>query len=134
MGEGDAGKALQLLNDELRRKANPNSVALPFLGGVASAVRKALADSARYAGLPPRELGYNEYQSRVFPDLEAELAARKQKVPHPFVAYLGYKRSRRKPRGFWRRMLIRCAEADFDLKNGAEPRLLMERLLVEVCA
>ena len=109
-------------------------MALPFLGGVASAVRKALADSARYAGLPPRELGYNEYQSRVFPDLEAELTARKQKVPHPFVAYLGYKRSRRKPRTFWRRMLIRCAEADFDLKNGAEPRLLMERLLVEVCA
>jgi len=134
VGEGDAGKALQLLSDELRRKASASSVALPFLGGVASAVRKALADSARYAGLPPRELGYNEYQSRVFPDLEAELTARKQKVPHPFVAYLGYKRSRRKPRTFWRRMLIRCAEADFDLKNGAEPRLLMERLLVEVCA
>src|SRR5438270_3928802 len=134
VGEGDLGKALQLFNDELRRKANASAVALPFLGGVASAVRRALADSARYANLPPRELGYNEFQAKVFPDLEAELTVRKQKVPHPFVAYLGYKRSRRKPRTFWRRMLIRCAEADFDLKNGAEPRLLMERLLVEVCA
>ncbi len=134
VGEGDAGKALQLFSDELRRKANASSVALPFLGGVASAVRKALADSARYAGLPPRELGYNEYQARVFPDLEAELAARKQKVPHPFAAWLGYKRARRRPRKFWRRMLIRCAEADFQLKNGADPRLLMERLLVEACA
>lgn len=134
VGEGDAGKALQLLHDELRRKANASSVALPFLGSVASAVRKSLADSARYERLPPREMAYNEFQSRIFPDLEAELSGRGQKVPHPFVAYLGYKRSRRRPRAFWRRMLIRCAEADFDLKNGAEPRLLMERLLVEVCA
>ena len=133
IGDGDAGKALQLFGDELRRKANASSVALPFLGGVASAVRKALADSARYARLPPREMGYNEFQSRIFPDLEAELTARTQKIPHPFVAYLGYKRARRKPRSFWRSMLIRCAEADFDLKNGADQRLLMERLLVDVC-
>ncbi len=133
IGDGDTGKALQLFGDELRRKANASAVALPFLGGVASAVRKALGDSARYARLPPREMGYNEYQSRVFPDVEAELTSRGQKVPHPFVAYLGYKRARRKPRAFWRKMLIRCAEADFELKNGADPRLLMERLLVEVC-
>src|SRR5882672_227962 len=57
VGEGDAGKALQLFSDELRRKANPSSVALPFLGAVASTVRKALGDSARYASLGPRELG-----------------------------------------------------------------------------
>jgi DNA polymerase-3 subunit delta len=133
VGEGDAGKALQLFSDELRRKANPSSVALPFLGSVASTMRKALADSARYANLGPRELGYNEYQAKVFPDLEAELSARSQKIPHPFGAWLGYKRARRKPRAFWRRMLIRCAECDFELKNGSDPRLLMERLLVEVC-
>ncbi len=133
VGEGDLGKALQLFSDELRRKANASSVALPFLGGVASAMRRALGDSARYAGLGPRELGYNEYQAKVFPDLEAELSAKSQKIPHPFGAWLSYKRSRRKPRAFWRRMLVRCAEADFELKNGAEPRLLMERLLVEVC-
>jgi DNA polymerase-3 subunit delta len=133
VGEGDLGKALQLFADELRRKANASGVALPFLGGVASAVRKALADSARYAQLPPRELGYNEFQSRVFPQLEAELTGKKQKVPHPFVAYLGYKRSRRRPRGFWRKALVRCAEVDFELKNGGDPRLAMERLLTEVC-
>ena len=134
IGEGDAGKALQLFGDELRRKANASAVALPFLGGVAGAVRRALADSARYAGTGPRELGYNEYQAKLFPALEAELSAKKQKVPHPFAAWLGYKRSRRKPRAFWRRALIRCGEIDFDLKNGADPRLSMERLLVEVCA
>ncbi len=133
VGEGDPGKALQLFADELRRKANASSVALPFLGGVASAVRKALADSARYTGSGPRELGYNEYQSKLFPQLEEELVAKKQKVPHPFAAWLGYKRARRRPRAFWRRALIRCAEADFELKNGADPRLCMERLLVEVC-
>lgn len=133
VGEGDLGKALQLFGDELRRKANASSVALPFLGGVASAVRKALADSARWAGTGPRELGYNEYQSKLFPRLEEELSAKKQKVPHPFAAWLGYKRARRRPRSFWRQALVRCAEVDFELKNGADPRLCMERLLVEVC-
>jgi hypothetical protein len=118
----------------LRRKANASSVALPFLGSVASSMRKALADSARYAGQPPRELGYNEFQSRVFPALETELSEKKQKVPHPFAAWLGYKRCRRKPRAFWRKMLVRCAEMDFELKNGADARLSMERLLTEVCA
>jgi DNA polymerase III delta subunit len=134
VGEGDAAKALQLFGDELRRKANASAVALPFLGGVASAVRKALADSARYAGTGARELGFNEYQAKLFPGLEEELSAKKQKVPHPFAAWLGYKRSRRRPRAFWRRTLVRCAEVDFELKNGADPRLSIERLLVEVCA
>ncbi|HTO97627.1 MAG TPA: hypothetical protein VMK66_11330 [Myxococcales bacterium] len=134
VGEGDAAKALQLLADELRRKANASAVALPFLGGVAGALRRALADSARYAGTGARELGYNEFVAKLFPALEQELGAKGQKVPHPFAAWLGYKRSRRRPRAFWRRALIRCAEVDFELKNGADPRLSMERLLVEVCA
>ena len=134
VGEGDTGRALQLFGDELRRKANASAVALPFLGGVASAVRKALADSARYATAGARELGYNEYQAKLFPGLEAELSGKGQKVPHPFAAWLGYKRSRRRPRAFWRSALVRCAEVDFELKNGADPRLAMERLLVEVCA
>jgi DNA polymerase III delta subunit len=134
VGEGDAGKALQLFGDELRRKANASAVSLPFLGGVASAVRKALADSARYAASGPRELGYNEYQAKLFPGLEEELSAKKQKVPHPFAAWLGYKRARRRPRAFWRNALVRCAEVDFELKNGGDPRLSMERLLIEVCA
>jgi DNA polymerase-3 subunit delta len=138
VGDGDLGKALQLFGDELRRKANATAVALPFLGGVASAVRKALADSARYAAIPAaraaRELGYNEYQAKVFPEVEADLSARKQKVPHPFGAWLGYKRARRKPRAFWRRALVLCAEADQALKGGADQRLLLERLLTEVCA
>src|SRR3984893_757980 len=123
VGEGDAAKALQLFGDELRRKANATAVALPFLGGVASAVRKALADSARYAAIPAaragRELGYNEYQSKVFPEVEADLSARRQKIPHPFGAWLGYRRARHKPRAFWRRALVLCAEADQALKSGA---------------
>src|SRR5262249_12257331 len=119
-----------LFADELRRKANASAVALPFLGGVASALRKALADSARYAAVGPRELGYNEYQAKLFPPLEAELSGKGQKGPHPFAPWLGSQR----PRAFWRRALVRCAEVDFELKNGADPRLSMERLLVEVCA
>jgi DNA polymerase-3 subunit delta len=134
VGDGDLGKALHLFHEELRRKANASAVALPFLGGVASAVRKALADSARYADAGPRELGYTEYQGKLFPAVEKELSEKKQKVPHPFGAWLGYKRARRKPRAFWRRALIRCAEADEALKSGADQRLLIERLLTDVCA
>ena len=134
VGDGDLGKALQLFHEELRRKANATAVALPFLGGVASAVRKALGDSARYADAGPRELGYSEYQSKLFPAVEKELSDKSQKVPHPFGAWLGYKRARRKPRAFWRRALVRCAEADEALKSGADQRLLIERLLTEVCA
>jgi DNA polymerase-3 subunit delta len=70
----------------------------------------------------------------LYPGLEAELSGKGHKIPHPFAAWLGYKRSRRKPRPFWRKALVRCAEVDFELKNGADPRLSMERLLVEICA
>lgn len=138
IGEGDLGSAVRLFHDELRRKANATAVALPFLGGVAAAVRRALADHARYSALPassgPRELRYDEFQRSVFPEVEAELSGKGQKVPNPYVAYLGYRRARRKMRGHWRRALVLCAEADAALKSGADQRLLLERLLTEVCA
>jgi len=138
VGEGDLGRALQLFHDELRRKANATAVALPFLGGVAGAVRRALADHARYSALPAargsRELRYDEFQRSIFPEVEAELSGKGQKVPNPYVAYLGYRRSRRRPRSHWRRALVLCAEADAALKSGADQRLLIERILTEVCA
>ena len=135
--EGDLGRALSLLHDELRRTQNATSVVLPFLGAVAGAVRRALADHARYASIPqaagPREIPYPEFQRSVFPVVEAELAEKGQKVPNPFVAWLGYKRSRRRPRSHWRRSLLLCAEGDFALKTGADPRLFAERLLTQIC-
>lgn len=137
VGEGNLSRALSLFADELRRKASASSVALPFLGGIAAAVRRALYDSARYAAIPEartrRELSYDEYQRSVFPAVEAETSAKGQKVPNPYAAYLGYKRARRLPRGRWRRALVLCAEADQAIKDGTEPRLLIERLLVDVC-
>jgi len=138
VGEGDLGSALQLFHDELRRKASATAVALPFLGGVAAAIRRALADHARYSALPAargaRELRYDEFQRTIFREVEAELSAKGQRVPNPYVAYLGYRRARRKPRAHWRRALLLCAEADAALKSGADQRLLLERLLTEVCA
>jgi DNA polymerase-3 subunit delta len=138
VAEGDLGRALQLFHDELRRKANATAVALPFLGGVAGSVRRALADHARYSALAAargaRELRYDEFQRSVFPEVEAELSGKGQKVPNPYVAYLGYRRARRKPRAHWRHALVLCAEADAALKSGADQRLLVERLLTEVCA
>jgi len=138
VAEGDLGRALQLFHDELRRKANVTAVALPFLGGVAGAVRRALADHSRYSALPAargaREMRYDEFQRNVFPEVEAELSGKGQKVPNPYVAYLGYRRARRRARSHWRRALVLCAEADAALKSGADQRLLIERLLTQVCA
>jgi DNA polymerase-3 subunit delta len=138
VSEGDLGRALSLFHDELRRKVNATSVVLPFLGSVASAVRRSLSDHARYSSLPatrgPREMRYDEFQRSVFPEVEAELSGKGQKVPNPYVAWLGYRRSRRRPRAHWRRALILCAEADSALKSGADGRLLVERLLTEVCS
>jgi DNA polymerase III delta subunit len=138
VAEGHLGRALQLFHDELRRKASASAVALPFLGGVAGAVRRSLADHARYSALPAarggRELRYDDFLRSVFPEVEAELTGKGQKVPNPYVAYLGYKRARKRPRSHWRRALVLCAEADAALKSGADQRLLLERLLTEVCA
>ena len=138
VGEGDLGRALQLFHDELRRKANATAVALPFLGGVAGAIRRALADHARYSVIAStrgaRELRYDDFARSAFPEVEAELSGKGQKVPNPYVAYLGYRRARRRPRSHWRRALVLCAEADAALKSGADQRLLLERLLTEVCA
>ncbi|GAC1346636.1 MAG: hypothetical protein NVSMB23_24570 [Myxococcales bacterium] len=137
VGEGNLSRALALFGDELRRKANVSAVALPFLGGIAGAVRRALYDNARYASIPEartrRELGYDEYQRSVFPAVEAETSAKGQKVPNPYGAYLGYKRARRLPRAHWRRALVLCAEADQAIKDGADGKLLLERLLTDVC-
>jgi DNA polymerase III subunit delta len=137
VGDGDLAAALGLFHDELRRKTQVASVALPFLGGIASAVRKLLYDHARYGSIPaartPRELSYDEYQRSVFPEVEAECSQKGRKKPHPFGAWLGYKRARKKPRAHFRRALQLCAEADAGIKSGADPRLLLERLLVEVC-
>jgi len=137
VGDGDLGRAMYLFAEELRRKTNAQSVALPFLGGIAGAVRRALGDSARYAAISaarsPRELSYQEYQRSVFPEVESEMTAKGAKVPNPFGAWLGYKRARRRPRSHWRRALIRCAQVDEALKSGGDARLEIESLLVEVC-
>lgn len=137
VGEGNLTRALQLFHDELRRKTNASSVALPFLGGIASQVRKLLYDRARYEALnatDSRELAYNDFQARLFPAVERECKEKGQKVPNPFGSWLNYKRARRRTRAQWRCSLILCAEADFAVKNGADPQLLIERLLIDVCA
>ncbi len=137
VGEGDLPRALFLFGEELRRKTSAQSVALPFLGGIAGAVRRALADSARYAAIAstkgPREITYQDYQRSAFPEVEAEMSAKGAKAPSPYGSYLGYKRSRRRPRSHWRDALIRCAEVDAALKSGGDPQLEIEALLASVC-
>lgn len=137
VGEGDLPRALGLFHEELRRKTNPSSVALPFLGGIAGAVRKLLYENARMTSIAaakgPRELQYDEFQRSVMPEVEEECRRKGQKVPNPFGAWLTYKRARRRARPHLRKALVACAEADAAIKSGADPRLLIERLLLDVC-
>jgi len=129
---GDAGKALQLFGDELRRKAKPRRWrSRSWRSGKRRP--QGLADSARYAGSGERELGYNEFQAKLFPASRRSSPRRSR-------------RSRiRSPRGWLQAVAEKAARilapGAGALRGGGlraegrrDPRLALERLLVEVCA
>ena len=82
------------------------------------------AEIERLVGTPytdengERELRYDEFQRSVFPDVEAELSGKGQKIPNPYVAWLGYRRSRR---GIFY-SCSRYPKCDFSLNSRPVPR------------
>ena len=114
LGDGDAAKALKLVQDDLARGKHP----LLLLGGIISSVRRMAMDAARLAKIPGalsgRELPYNDFQSRIFPAYQ-ELATGNS---HPFAVWNNYKRIRK--HGVRRLLgaLVLCAETDAALKRG----------------
>lgn len=129
--EGDLPKALKLLDEELFRGKAP----LQILGGLTAALRRSAVDAARFARIPSalggRELRYEDFQRSVHPEFAILVSG--DRPPHPYVAYLSYKRVRRLGVKRSLRALVLCARTDFSLKCGADGRLALEKLLFAVC-
>ncbi|HLL02632.1 MAG TPA: DNA polymerase III subunit delta [Myxococcaceae bacterium] len=112
------------------------TAALQLLGAVASIVRGLLENHERmnqYAkGSPPRS--FDDFKSRIFPKIEQEAKAAKGRVPHPYAAFLSMQAAARYERRELLRALVACAEADLELKSSASGKLVIERLLWNICA
>lgn len=126
----DFAAARKYVDDAVAQGNHP----LMMLGSIAGIVRAMLASHERVmrhsGGRPPRN--YNEFQSRVWPGIEAELKARKAKVPHPFKTFKDMETASQFGRQALLRGLVACAEADLALKLGGE-ELVLERLLWTLC-
>jgi DNA polymerase-3 subunit delta len=128
LGESNAARLLSLFNEELLQVSNAASVALPFLGQLAGAARRACADSekALAQGFRPG-MSMREFENRVLPSLD--IGNR-----HPFGVYKGMERAASRKPEAWARALVACAETDIAIKTGADPRLALERLVLRLCA
>ncbi|MBK7860272.1 MAG: DNA polymerase III subunit delta [Archangiaceae bacterium] len=110
------------------------SAPLQLLGAITSIVRTLLMNHERMVALsggkPPRN--YNDFQTRVFPQIEAEAKAAKTRVPHPYAAFMGMQSAA----GYGRKVLLSglssCAESDLALKFGGD-ELVLERLVWTLC-
>ncbi len=122
--------AFKYVSDAMRQGTH----AIVLLGSIASIVRNLLLGFERMRqiskGKPPRN--YNDFQSRIFPEIEAEAKANKNKVPHPYAAFMGMQAAAQFGRTELMRALTSCADADLALKLGGGP-LVLERLLWTVC-
>lgn len=128
IGDGDAGRALKLVQDDLARGKHP----LLLMGGITASVRRMAIDAARFARIPGalagRELQYNDFQARLYKSYMEHATGN----AHPFAVWNNYKRIRR--HGVKRLLgaLVLCAEVDAALKRGAGA-ITVERLVIAVC-
>lgn len=127
----DLPAALRYVNEAL---AN-GSHGLLLLGAVASVVRKMLDSVGQLekhaGGAVPRSM--KDFESRIWPALEAEIKAAKGKPPHPYAAFKAMEAAGKHGRAGLLRSLRACAEADLALKSSGSGQLVMERLLWTVC-
>jgi DNA polymerase-3 subunit delta len=128
LGSSDAQRLLELFEEELRQVSNATSVALPFLGQLAGAARRGCADSERALAQGYRPgMSMREFERKVLPELD--IGNR-----HPFAVYKGMERAASRRPDAWARALVACAETDIAIKTGADPRLAVERLVLQLCA
>jgi DNA polymerase-3 subunit delta len=122
--------ALKYLDEALGQGAAP----LAILGAVTGIVRNLVLAHERMTqlsgGKPPRN--YSDFQSRMWPHIEAEAKAAKTKVPHPYAVFMGMQSAMTFRRSELLRALVACAEADLALKLGGDA-LVLERLFWTVC-
>lgn len=122
--------ALKYVEDAISQGAH----SLMLLGSVAGIVRGMLMSHEHMArlsgGKPPRN--YNDFQARLWPQIEAEAKANKTKVPHPYAAFMRMQSAMTFGRQDLLRGLVACAEADLALKLGGD-ELVLQRLLWTLC-
>jgi DNA polymerase-3 subunit delta len=109
------------------------SHALQILGALVNLVRRLLEDKERYRRLKlaPR-LNYRDFQEDVYGLLQEEAKATGKKLPHAYVAYLGFQAQGRFAREELIALLLACGEADLELKSSGNPRLVLERVLLRL--
>ncbi len=126
----ESAVALKYVEDALAQGAAP----LQLLGAMTSVVRNLLMSHERMVamtgGKPPRN--YQDFQSRVFPQIEAEAKANKTRVPHPYAAFMGMQSASSYGRKTLLEGLRSCAESDLALKFGGG-KLVLERLVWTLC-
>lgn len=120
--------ALQYVEDAIGQDVHP----LPLLGAIAGQVRRLLENRENLAilsgGQPPRNS--KDFETRIFPKIEAELKAAKAKVPHPYAAFKSMEAALKYRRDELLKGMVACAEADLYLKGGGtNGKLVLERLL-----
>jgi len=108
--------------------------ALKMLGTIASLVRRLLEDRERWAqqGFTPR-MRQPDFEARGLPILAEEMRERGLKVPHPYVAWLGFQACMRFEPMELVRAHLAVAQADVALKSGGTARLVLESLLYKIC-
>lgn len=107
--------------------------ALQILGALAGLVRRLLEDKERYRRqqLAPR-MNYREFQDAVYGQLQDEAKASGRKLPHAYVAFLGFQAQARFARDELVALLLACGEGDLELKSSGNPRLVLERILLRL--
>lgn len=107
--------------------------ALQILGAVAGIFRRLLEDKERYSRmkLPPR-MNYREFQEDVYPVLQDEAKASGKKLPHAYVAFLGWQAQSKYRRDELVKLLLAVGECDLELKSSAPARVSLERLLLRL--
>jgi DNA polymerase-3 subunit delta len=126
----DYDATMKYLNEAIAQGNAP----LQLLGAITSIVRTLLMNHERMVALsggkPPRN--YNDFQARVFPQIEAEAKAAKLRVPHPYAAFMGMQAAANYGRKVLLAGLESCAESDLALKFGGD-ELVLERLVWTLC-
>ena len=107
--------------------------ALKIHGAIAATVRRMLEDRVRWGrvGLTPR-ISQREFESRGLPVLQQECEARGVKVPHPYVAWLGFQACMKYEVSELVRALSAVADADVELKSGGQPGQCLTALAIRI--
>ncbi len=135
---GDLRKALASLGDLLYQGVHP----LVILAMITREVRflfhaKVLLHSGRLGGFQPG-MDFGRFQRAVYPaakECEAELGRGSTLAgQHPYVIYNALRNAARYSNGELLAHMNRVLAADVAMKStGQEPRLLLERLLIDLC-